>query len=1308
MSESQNRTDYSEFIAENFGANATYVETLLQRFRSDPSLVDESWRAYFNEMLQGDATAAATTTTTTAAAQTPDNGRATNGDGAGASRARAATTATPATNDATATDWPTTAATSPSSSPSSMPAAPASSQSTAPTASTAQAATPPAAAPAAQAASPATQATGAPIRGGALKIVENMETSLGVPTATSNRRVPVKVLEENRITVNRHLKETGRGKASFTHIIAFALLRALEKFPQLNDGFAVLDGVPSRITRAEVNLGLAVDLEKKDGTRTLLVPNIKNAGALDFAQFLTAYDDIIKRARTGKLGLPDFQDTTVSLTNPGTIGTVASTPRLMAGQSVIIATGAIEYPAEYHGMASEALSQLGISRGFTVSSTYDHRIVQGAESGAFLAYVHELLLGEHDFYVRLFRDLGIPHPPVRWSIDHNPALLGGDHVHEQIVKEARVLELINAYRVRGHLIADIDPLHAMPLHYHSELDIETYGLTIWDLDREFITGGLGGKESATLREILDILYRAYCGKVGTEYRHIQSKEQKVWIRESIRREFVEPEPLAPELKKRLLEKLIDAEQFERFLHTKYLGQKRFSLEGCETIIPLLDQLVEDAAGKGVEDITLGMAHRGRLNVLANVVGNFAERIFTAFEGSVHPSFPADEGDVKYHQGARGQRTTASGRDIKITLSPNPSHLEFVDPVVEGMVRAKQDAMETPREESIDRALPVLLHGDAAFAGQGIVMETLNLAGLRGYRTGGTIHIIINNQIGFTTSPEQGRSTIYSTDVARMTQLPIFHINGDDPEAAYRVLRIALEFRQEFNKDVVLDVIGFRRLGHNEGDEPSYTQPLMYARVKAHPGVRAKYAEQLVREGVLVAEDVERMTKESVGEFEEILQRAKQLVAEKAPTNELKPPVEEEDGSTVVETKVDAETIRSLAHKISIVPEGFNINPKMVGQLARRAKMGEGQAPMDWAFAEALAYGSLVLEGTRVRLSGQDSGRGTFSQRHAVMYDTQTGQAWTPLSELRNDAHPRAVFEVFDSSLSEQGVLGFEYGYSVVAQDALILWEAQFGDFGNGAQVIIDQYIAASEDKWQQQTRLALLLPHGYEGQGPEHSSARLERYLQLCAENNMQVCYPTTPAQYFHLLRRQVRQETARPLITMTPKSLLRLPAATSTVEDLTAGGFRPVIDDAEVRDRAAVKRLVVCSGKVFYDLAAARKKSGDERVAIIRLEQFYPFPERALREIFATYPNAAQLVWTQEEPKNMGGWAFVEPRLINMLPKCERAYYVGRAASASPATGSYTVHELEQRQLVNQALTTDAPFISNASTAQYAGQADS
>ncbi len=1240
MAQEQNTTDLSEIIAENFGANATYVEGLLARWRSDPALVDESWRLYFEELVGADGASEPGKPSTTTTSTKPEGHR----DGSAAAPAEAAPTKPPST-------------------------------------------------PAAPAARP--EAT--PIRGAALKIVENMEASLSVPTATSQRRIPVKLLDENRRIINRHLEETDR-KTSYTHLIAFAILRALDDYPQLNDSFEMIGEQPSRVTREWVNLGIAIDLEKKDGSRTLLVPNIKHANKLHFSEFLKAYDDVVTRARQGKLQVSDFQGTTLSLTNPGTIGTVASTPRLMPGQSLIVATGAIEYPAEYQSMAPTILPQLGISKAITISSTYDHRIVQGAESGAFLARVHELLLGQHKFYDEIFSDLGIPYAPLRWSVDRNPFFLGADQMHEQSTRQARVMELINAYRVRGHLIADIDPLHALPLLYHPELDIETYNLTIWDLDRLFITAGLGGTETATLREILDILQRAYCGKVGTEYRHIQSKEEKLWLREQIRIEFVQPEPIDVEIKKRILGKLISAEQFERFLNTKFLGAKRFSIEGCETIIPLLDQLIERAGELGVEDIKLGMAHRGRLNVLANVIGHFCERIFTAFEGTVHPSFPADEGDVKYHQGAQGEREIAGGRKVVLTLSPNPSHLEAVDPVVEGMSRATQDTMtegDLAREEAMNHALPVLLHGDAAFAGQGIVMETLQLAQLRGYRTGGTIHIIINNQIGFTTSPEAGRSSIYSTDVARMTQSPIFHINGDDPEAAYRTLRIALDYRQRYRKDVVLDVVGFRRLGHNESDEPSYTQPLMYQRVKAHPGVRTLYAKRLVREGVYDEAAVQQLIDERVNRYEDALARAKQIAATQKAADTHKPPVVELDGSETIDTSVDVEVVRNIARQISVVPEGFNLNPKMVTQLARRAKMGEGTLPLDWAFAEAMAFGSLAVQGTRVRLSGQDSGRGTFSQRHAVLYDTQTGQSWAPLAELRSDDSPRGRFEVFDSSLSEAGVLGFEYGYSVVNVDALVMWEAQFGDFNNVAQSIVDQYIAASEDKWQQTSRLTMLLPHGYEGQGPEHSSARLERFLQLCAENNLQVCYPTSPAQYFHLLRRQVRDGFERPLIVMTPKSLLRLPAAGSSLDELTAGGFRPLINDAEITDAGLVERVVLCSGKVFYDLNESRKKARAEspagnRVAIVRCEQFYPFPLSGLTGILTGYPNAKELVWCQEEPKNMGGWTFMESRLENLLPRGERPRYLGREASASPATGSYAVHTQEQQRLVHEALTID------------------
>jgi 2-oxoglutarate dehydrogenase E1 component len=1239
----QKVTNLSQFISEQFGANASYVEGLLSRYKSDPNSVDESWRTYFAEMMNG---------------ASPLERGVERGNG------RTASAETPAVQ--TPSENKPNAAASPGAAPAGI-------------------------SPKERAAiALGTDIEVKQIIGPAKKIVENMEESLTVPIATSTRQIPVKVLEENRRIINENLDKTGRGKASYTHLIGWAIVKSLRLYPHLNEAFAMVNGNPARYQRESINLGIAIDIEKKDGSRSLLVPNIKSAEKMNFAQFLAAYNDVVNRAREGKLTMQDFQGTTVSLTNPGTIGTVASNPRLMAGQSIIIATGAINYPAEYQAMTSGALSLLGISKVLGISSTYDHRIVQGAESGLLLKYIHELLLGEHKFYDEVFRDLDINYPPMRWSKDFNPSLFGSEHNREQTIKQARVLELINAYRIRGHLLADIDPLN-MVAHHAVELDLENYGLTIWDLDREFITGGLHGKDIATLREILDILRKAYCGKVGIEYRHIQSKEEKNWIREQVRVQFVDTQPLTVEIKKQLLQKLIEAEQFEQFLHKKYLGQKRFSLEGTETVIPMLDQLVEGASERGVNEIFIGMAHRGRLNVLANIVGDFAERIFTAFEGTAHPSFPADEGDVKYHQGAKGSRKTHTGKEVSIQLSCNPSHLEFVDPVVEGMARARQDVIrngeERPREEAFDAIMPVLLHGDAAFAGQGIVMETLQLANLKGYRTGGTIHIVINNQIGFTTSPDEARSSIYSTDAAQITQLPIFHINGDDPEAAYRVMQIALDYRKKFSKDVALDLIGFRRLGHNEGDEPTYTQPLMYAKVKAHPGVQHLYAQKLIREQVITDDELKGMIDRVIAKYEDILKRAKQIVSEKPHKAELKPPIAEEDGSVIFESGIPAETVREISDKISLVPAEFHINPKMVNQLARRAKMGSGEVPMDWAFGEAIAMGSLVKEGFPVRLSGQDSGRGTFSQRHASMYDMQTGEPWRPLQDLRSETNPAAKFYVFDSSLSESGVLGFEYGYSVLAPQSLVMWEAQFGDFSNGAQVIIDQYIAASEDKWNQKCRLTLLLPHGYEGQGPEHSSARLERYLQLCAENNLQVCYPTTPAQYFHLLRRQAKQESIRPLVVMTPKSLLRLPAATSTVAELASGGFQPVIDDRSISDRNAVTRIVFCSGKVYYDLDHKREEAGKTDVALVRLEQFYPFPLARIKEVIASYPNAKELVWAQEEPQNMGGWTFVEPRMLNLMNDCPRPIYVGRAPSASPATGNYVVHGLEQEKLVSEAL---------------------
>ena len=1211
----KNYTNISETLAEEFGPNASYVETLLDRYLSSPELVDESWSSYFAELLgavKPNGKAAAPTPIVKQPITPIPRPIPTNGEEVSANQEL--------------------------------------------------------------------------LRGGAKKIVENMEQSLSVPTATSVRLVPVKLLDENRRVINEHLAVQGRGKVSFTHIIAWAILRAMDSFPQMNDAFAETSEGPARIKRSDINFGVAVDIERKDGSRTLLVPNIKSANKKTFAEFLHAYDDVVARARSGKLEIPDFEGTTISLTNPGTIGTVGSVPRLMAGQSLIVASGAIEYPAEYQAMSSEALSQLGVSKVVQISNTYDHRVIQGAESGAMLARMHELLLGKDEFYERIFGDLEIPVRPFHGSLDTNPALLPEPRREKlQMKKQAGVLDMINAYRVRGHLVANLDPLHAVKVSYNAELDIETYGLTIWDLDREYDSGTLVVSGQSTLRNILKTLRSAYCGTVGVEYRHIQSREEKLWIQTRVEGAH---EPIPPDIREHILWKLISAEQFEKFLHTNYLGQKRFSIEGSETLIPLLDQLIERAAEHGAEEIVFGASHRGRLNIIANVLGHFCERIFAGFEGTVHPDFPADESDVRYHLGANGSRET-HGRTIPLIMANNPSHLESVDPVIEGMVRAKQDALNAPPNEGGDQVpievrwkkiLPVLIHGDAAFAGQGIVMETLNLSQLHGYRVGGTVHIVVNNQIGFTTSPEYGRSTVYSTDIARLTQSPIFHVNGDDPDAAYRTMLLALDYRTKFQKDVVIDLIGFRRLGHNESDEPSYTQPLMYSRVKLHPGVRELYAKRLIKDGILTEEHVNELIEERKRRYSNALEGAKKIAATQKKPVSIPSTVPEHDGFQVMETGISQEMVQSITRQITIVPPEFHLNPKMVSQLAKRTKMGEGAEPADWSFGEALAFGSLVLEGTRVRLSGQDSGRGTFSQRHAVRYDIETGEGWAPLAHLDG---ARARFDVMDSSLSELGVLGFEYGYSVIANDDLILWEAQFGDFANGGQVITDQYISAGEEKWGQQSRLVMLLPHGYEGQGPEHSSGRLERYLQLCAENNMQVTNPTTPAQYFHLLRRQVKQSDRKPLIVMTPKSLLRLHAAASHIGDFTSGGFVPVLRDTAASREAS--RIVLCSGKVYYDLLEARGE--DKNVALIRVEQLYPFPMTAIRESIAAFPNAKEIVWCQEEPANMGAWAFMKPRLDGLDLKL-LIRYIGRPASASPATGFYAIYELEQKKLVEEAIT--------------------
>ena len=1237
------QTEIDQLIADEFGVNADYVNELLKQFERDPSSVDEEWRSFFDGLLRNGSVGTEVVIVAPSDEATP------------AKHTQSTSTAVgPGVIQATY-EWGRQAAT-----PAREPL---------PEVAVAVPATQPQAEPVA--AEEAVERI--PIRGPALRIAENMEASLAVPTATSQRQIPIKLLDDNRRLINQHLAGSGR-KVSYTHLVARAILKALGSFPQLNDSYEESDGSAYRVRHPQVNFGVAVDVTRKDGTHTLLVPNIKGADKLTFPQLLDTYDDVVKRARSSKLQISDFQGTTISLTNPGTIGTTASNPRLMPGQGVIVATGAIDYPPQYQAMTPEALSLIGISKVMTISSTYDHRIVQGAESGAFLALIDELLRGQHGFYNDIFSDLGIRYRPYRWAMDINPAILGEERHSDLVRKQARVFELINAYRVRGHLIADLDPLGWKTVQYHPELDIETYGLTIWDLDRQFITNGVGGKETATLREIVDHLHAYYCGKVGIEYRNIQGPEEKEWIRARVETQLP---PVPVEVKKQILWKLISAELFERFLGTKYLGQKRFSIEGNETVIAVLDQLIESAAQRGIDDITIGMAHRGRLNVIANVIGRFCERIFTSFEGSIHPNFPHDQGDVKYHQGASGVRETADGHEVSLAVVPNPSHLEFVNPVVEGIVRARQDA-----DDERSSKLAVLLHGDAAFAGEGIVAETLNLSQLPGYKTGGTFHIITNNQLGFTTPPEEGRSSTYSTDIAKMIQVPIFHVNSDDVEAAYNVLQIALDYRQKFQKDVVIDVIGFRRLGHNEGDEPTYTQPVMYQRIREHPGARALYAKKLVAEGVMTEDEVRTLMDERNRRYENAQLGAKAIVAKQGSQPALQAQAPEPETVEVVETGVDHESLRTIAHAITTVPRGFNLNPKIVGLLARRAKMVEGATAVDWGMAEALAFGSQLIEGIPIRLTGQDTVRGTFSHRHASFIDTQTGQEWAPLSQLSEEG---AKYEIYDSPLSEAGALGFEYGYSVAAPSELVLWEAQFGDFINAAQVIVDQFIAAGEEKWNQTSRIVLLLPHGYEGQGAEHSSARIERFLQLCAEGNMQVVNPSTAAQYFHVLRRQGLQQTKKPLIVITPKSLLRLPEAASSIEHFTSGGFLPVIGEASA-DEAMVTRVLMCSGKVYYDLLAERRKLEESSTAILRVEQFYPFPKNLLVNELSRFEKVTDFRWVQEEPENMGGWSFLEPRLLKLPGPKRSLRYVGRPPSASPATGSHTIHQMEQQQLVKDA----------------------
>ncbi len=1119
------------------------------------------------------------------------------------------------------------------------------------------------------------------LRGAAAAVVKNMSASLEVPTATSVRAIPAKAMIDNRIVINNHLKRTRGGKVSFTHLLGYAIVQAVKKFPNMNRYFAEVDGKPNTVTPPHTNLGLAIDLKGKGGKRQLVVAGIKNCEELQFGQFIAAYEDIVRRARDGKLTAEDFAGVTISLTNPGTIGTVHSVPRLMQGQGAIIGAGAMEYPAEFQGASDERIADLGVGKLITLTSTYDHRIIQGAESGDFLRTIHQLLLDD-EFWDEIFRALGIPYEPVRWRID-NP-----DSIED---KNARVIELIAAYRNRGHLMADIDPLRLDKTRFrsHPDLDVNTHGLTLWDLDREFKVNGFGGQHTKKLRDVLGLLRDAYCRHVGVEYAHILEPEQQEWLQERI--EIKHEKPTVAE-QKYILSKLNAAEAFETFLGTKYVGQKRFSLEGAETVIPMMDAGIDQAAEHGLDEVVIGMPHRGRLNVLANIVGKPYSQIFTEFEGNLNPSQAHGSGDVKYHLGATGTYIQMFGEnDIDVSLVANPSHLEAVDPVLEGLVRAKQDMLDKGDGPDGFTVMPMMLHGDAAFAGQGVVAETLNLALLRGYRTGGTIHIVVNNQIGFTTSPDNSRSSEYCTDVAKMIGAPIFHVNGDDPEAAVWVTKLAVDFRQKFKKDVVIDMLCYRRRGHNEGDDPSMTQPYMYDVIDTKRGVRKSYTESLIGRGDISMKEAEDALRDYQGQLEQVFNEVRELEKHKpAPSESVE---SDQMVPAGMATAVDKSLLARIGDAHLAFDDDFNVHPRVKPVLEKRRDMAyEGK--VDWAFGELLALGSFLAEGRTIRFSGQDTRRGTFTQRHAVLIDRKTGREFTPLDLLTVDTEGNPTggkFMVYDSALSEFAAVGFEYGYSVGNSDALVLWEAQFGDFVNGAQSIIDEFISSGEAKWGQLSDVVLLLPHGHEGQGPDHTSGRIERFLLLWAEGSMTIAMPSTPANYFHLLRRHGLDGIHRPLIVFTPKSMLRNKAAVSDLKDFTEMKFRSVLEEPTYTegtgDRAKVKRVLLTSGKLYYELAARKAKEEREDVGIVRLEQLAPLPKRRLGETLDQYPNAGEYFWVQEEPANQGAWPTLGLALPEVLPeKLAGIKRISRRAMSAPSSGSSKVHAVEQQEIIDTA----------------------
>ena len=1111
------------------------------------------------------------------------------------------------------------------------------------------------------------------LKGASARTAKNMEASLQIPTATSARAIPAKVLIENRLLINTHLASTRGGKVSFTHLIAWALVESLAEMPEMNVAYTLDEkGKPALHNPAHVNLGLAIDVPSANGERRLLVPSVKNADTLDLAGFIDAYDALVVKARKGQLTVDDFKDTTATLTNPGMIGTLNSVPRLMPGQGLIMGVGAMTYPAAFAGASPETLARQAVGKVLTLSNTYDHRVIQGAQSGELLRLMERKLMGLDGFWNRSFKALRIPHEPVHWDQDvtYDPLADAG--------KPARVAELIHAFRQRGHLAADTDPL-AYRLRRHPDLNFSSYGLSLWDLDRVFPTGGLGGKDRATLREILQMLRDAYSRYVGVEYMHIQDPAQRRWWQE--RMEGVTPSIDTAE-RRRILTKLMQAEAFEVFLQTKYVGQKRFSLEGGESLIVLLDRLIDDAAHDGIEEAAIGMAHRGRLNVLTNIAGKSYGQVFDEFDGN-YLTNGQGSGDVKYHLGTTGTFTGTDDVTTKVSLAANPSHLETVDGVLEGIVRAKLDRSGSGADGSYN-VLPILVHGDAAFAGQGVVYEVLNMSQLPGYHTGGTIHVIVNNQIGFTTGNALGRSTTYPSDLAKGLQVPIFHVNGDAPESVARVARWAWEYRQEFHKDVIIDLVCYRRRGHNEGDDPSMTQPVMYNLIDRKPSTFSVYTTNLVGRGDLTEEQCEQLLDAYRDNLEHILNeaRAGHLNAD---TPAYSGPKAGETSHSQP-TAVAREVIERIGDAQVSVPEGFQVHSKLMNLLRKRQSMSR-QGGIDWGFGELLAFGSLLMEGVPVHMTGEDVRRATFAQRHAVMHDQRNGSEWTPLDYLTPN---QAKLSIVDSLLSEYGAMAFEYGYSVERSEGLNIWEGQFGDFANGAQTVIDEYVSSAEQKWGQHSGLVLLLPHGLEGQGPDHSSARIERYLQLCAQDNMRVVQPSTPANHFHTLRDQARREPHRPLILISPKQMLRLKVAVSPVEDFISGGMQTVIGetDPEVLAAAAankVDRVLLCSGRIYWDLLAHRQHAEDKHTAIVRLEQLYPLDEPALLEALAPFAGA-ELVWVQDEPRNQGAWPWLALHLPDSITAGRLPRVVARPEAAAPAVGTSAAHVAQQKLILNEA----------------------